>query len=195
MQLLVLFGPPAVGKMTVGLELCRLTGYRLLHNHMTIEPVLDVFPFGSPPFNRLVREFRHRILEEACRARLAGLVFTYAWAVDDKPDVVAVSELVELVEKNGGTVCFAELSAELDTRLERNGTELRLDRKRSKRDLAFSHDNLLDLERRFVMNTHGRSTLADELLVNRRHVQLDNTRLSPTDAARALVAALGLPHK
>ena len=58
MHLVVLFGPPAVGKMTVGHELCRLTGYRLFHNHLTIEPFLGIFEFGSPSFARLSSEFR-----------------------------------------------------------------------------------------------------------------------------------------
>ena len=46
MQFIVIFGPPAVGKMAVGLEIEAATGIRLFHNHMTIEPVLRFFPFG-----------------------------------------------------------------------------------------------------------------------------------------------------
>jgi len=34
-KLIILFGPPAVGKMTVGKELADLTGLKLFHNHMT----------------------------------------------------------------------------------------------------------------------------------------------------------------
>ena len=43
MKLLLLFGDAAVGKMTVGQELCKITDFRLFHNHMSIEPVLEVF--------------------------------------------------------------------------------------------------------------------------------------------------------
>ncbi len=39
MRLVILFGPPAVGKMTVGYELEKLTGLRLFHNHMTVDPI------------------------------------------------------------------------------------------------------------------------------------------------------------
>lgn len=49
-KLLILFGPPAVGKMTVGKELSALTGMKLFHNHMTIELVLPFFEFGTPPY-------------------------------------------------------------------------------------------------------------------------------------------------
>ena len=82
MELVLVFGPLAVGKMTVGRAICQLTGYRLLHNHLTIEPLLEIFPYGSPAFNRLNSEFRRRLLEEACDSGLNGLVFTYVWALN-----------------------------------------------------------------------------------------------------------------
>lgn len=36
MRLLLLFGPQAVGKMTVGQALARITPLRLFHNHLII---------------------------------------------------------------------------------------------------------------------------------------------------------------
>lgn len=76
-----MFGPPAVGKMTVGKELAELTGLKLFHNHMTIEPVLQLFEFGSPPFARLVRSFRNQVFEEVARSDLPGLIFTVMWSL------------------------------------------------------------------------------------------------------------------
>lgn len=66
-MLVMLVGPPAVGKMTVGHELAARTGLRLFHNHQTIDLVLHFFEFGTPPFERLVGEFRRRIFEEVAR--------------------------------------------------------------------------------------------------------------------------------
>ena len=43
MKLVLLVGNGAVGKMTVGQALMEQTGLRLFHNHMTIEPVLEIF--------------------------------------------------------------------------------------------------------------------------------------------------------
>ena len=68
MHLVMLFGPPAVGKMTVGREIARRTGYKLFHNHMSIEPILDIFEWGTPPFNRLTMLIRRRVIEEAVDA-------------------------------------------------------------------------------------------------------------------------------
>ena len=47
MKLLFLFGDAAVGKMTVGHELAKITDLRLFHNHMTIEPVIEIFGYFS----------------------------------------------------------------------------------------------------------------------------------------------------
>ena len=43
MKLLFIIGDAAVGKMTVGQELMKITDLRLFHNHMTIEPVIKIF--------------------------------------------------------------------------------------------------------------------------------------------------------
>src|SRR4051812_36718151 len=60
MTLVLLFGPPSVGKATVAYALARETGLRVFHNHMAIEPVLAFFEFGTSPFERLVGGFRRR---------------------------------------------------------------------------------------------------------------------------------------
>jgi len=41
--LVIIIGPHAVGKMTVGQELAKLTGLKLFHNHMSIELVRKFF--------------------------------------------------------------------------------------------------------------------------------------------------------
>ena len=191
MHFVFVFGPPAVGKMTVGRALAARTGYKLLHNHMTVEPVLEIFEFGSPPFGRLVSEFRRRVVEEALAADLDGLVFTMVWGLELDEDRALVSSYVDLVHAAGGRVSFVELYADLGERLERNRTELRLAEKRSKRDLEFSHGNVLALER-YVMNTGGPRTVGEDVLEGREHLRVDNTALSADEVADRVVHALGL---
>lgn len=194
MHLVVIFGPPAVGKMTVGHELARLTGFKLFHNHRTVEPVLDIFPFGSPPFGRLVSEFRRRIIEEVADSDLPGLVFTYVWVLEDEGDKRVVQSYVDIVESRGGQVLFVELLADQPARLVRNTTEFRLEHKRSKRDLEFSRSNLLKLDGQYVMNTGATPTVAEELFAHRGYVRIDNANLSAHDVAAQIVKALDLPR-
>ena len=111
MTLVVIFGPPAVGKMTVGIELERLTGLRLFHNHMTVDAILPFFPFGSAGFHKLVEEFRRRIFEEVAASDLAGLIFTYVWALNDPADKDHMDRLVKVFADRGSRVCYVELEA------------------------------------------------------------------------------------
>jgi hypothetical protein len=80
-MLLFVFGPPAVGKMTVGRAIAEASDFRLFHNHHLLEPLLDVFDYGTPPFNRLLEEFRLRVLQEASTSG-TDLVYTLVWALD-----------------------------------------------------------------------------------------------------------------
>ena len=57
MSLVIIFGPQAVGKMTVGHELEKITDLKLFHNHMTIELVVSLFEYETPEAQRLIRLF------------------------------------------------------------------------------------------------------------------------------------------
>ena len=118
MRLLLITGPPAVGKMTVGRAVAERSTYRLFHNHHTIELLLDVFDYGTPAFRTLNSEFRRRVVEEAASAG-TDLVFTYVWGMDAAEEA---EWLARLVAPYDDRVAVVELVADLDTRLARNRT-------------------------------------------------------------------------
>lgn len=68
MKLVLIFGPQAVGKMTVGQELAKITGLKLFHNHMTIDLVSHFFGYGTKEGKRLVNLFRQGIFEEVSKS-------------------------------------------------------------------------------------------------------------------------------
>ncbi len=189
MTLVVLFGPPAVGKMTVGLELERLTGLRLFHNHMTVDLVLRFFPFGAPPFQRLVSEFRTRICEEVAASTLPGLIFTFVWALDDPRDREFIDRLAAIFEKQGRGTYYAELTASQEERLRRNESPLRLAHKEPKRDVVQSREQLLDTDQRYRLNTNG----GGDFFYPERHLRIDNTALSPNVVASRIAKHFALP--
>ena len=186
-MLLLLTGPPAVGKMTVGREIAARSGFRLFHNHHSIELLLDVFDFGTPPFVTLNTEIRRRVIEEAA-ASGADLIFTFVWSMDDPGDADWVERLAA---PYGDAVAVAELVAGLDTRLARNRTEHRLAEKKSKRDLEWSDANVRELEAGPRMSTvPGADAPAERLIARWPHLVLDNTDLEPGAAAEAILAWL-----
>ena len=84
MKLVIIFGPQAVGKMTVWHELEKITGLKLFHNHMTIELVSKYFSYGTPTGKRLVKLFREENFEEVVNSDLEGLIFNYLWYFDQE---------------------------------------------------------------------------------------------------------------
>jgi shikimate kinase len=187
MTLLFVFGPPAVGKMAVGRAIAEASDFRLFHNHATIEPLLDVFDYGTPAFYRLNGEMRHRILEEAAAADV-DLVQTYAWALDDAGDAAAVEAYLQIFLDAGREVRLVELCAGLETRLARNGTAYRLSEKKSKRDLAWSDDNVREMER-YQLNT-GHPSVGDAVIARHPHLRIDNDARSPEEVAAEVLAWL-----
>jgi hypothetical protein len=186
--LVFIVGPPAVGKMTVGHELAQRTGLRLFHNHHTIDLALRFFPYGTPPFHRLVGEFRRRILEEVAASDLPGLIFTYVWAFDDTRDAAAVEEWASIFRRRDGRVVFVELEASQAERLRRNETEFRLAEKPFKRDLEQSRRQLLELDAKYQLNS-------DDAFDRRPdYFRVDNTALTPADVADMVIERFQLPR-
>lgn len=185
MKFVIIFGPPAVGKMTVGYELGRLTGFKLFHNHMTIELVLNFFSFGQPPFHRLVGQFRRRIFEEVAASDLPGLIFTYVWALDHASDKAFIDETCDLFREKGGEVYFVELEADQSERLRRNASEFRLAQKPSKRQVEESRKRLLENDKSHKLNSTG------DFFFEENYLKVNNTNLSADETARKIVEAFG----
>lgn len=106
-KLVVLYGPPAVGKLTVAREIARLTGIRLFHNHLTWNAVTAIFEWRSEAYERTLPEIRRVMFREAARANV-DLLFTYVFSLSRR----AVGEsYFEAVERYGGVVCPVRLFA------------------------------------------------------------------------------------
>lgn len=106
MQLVFLYGPVASGKLTVAQALAERTGYALFHNHLVVDAVAAVFPFGSDAFVRLREQFWLDTIAAAA-AEGRSLVFTFA----PEPTVAAdfPKRVQRLVTAAGGEVVFIEL--------------------------------------------------------------------------------------
>ena len=195
MHLLNVIGPPAAGKMTVGRAVCELTGFRLFHNHLSIEPLLGVFEFGSPSFNRLNSMIRRDVITEAVAVDLPGLVFTYTWDFDDPGELHQVEYLIEPVVRAGWRIDFVELYAAQQVRLAREGGADRMDHKRSKRDVDWARAHVVQLDELARFNTDPGADPPEWPLPQHRLVRLDNSHASPQATAERIVEELALPRR
>ncbi len=107
MKLIVIYGPPASGKYTVAKALAEKTGFKLFHNHLTIDLLKSVFEYGTPEFFRLSQNMRLDIFEAAAKQNIPGIIFTYVYEKDT--DDHFIHKLLDRVTSNGGEVQFIQL--------------------------------------------------------------------------------------
>jgi chloramphenicol 3-O-phosphotransferase len=126
--LLYIYGPPASGKLTVATALAELTGFSLFHNHLSVDAVSCVLPFGSKPFSEVLLRLRLDVFQTAARAGIS-LIFTNnsAWGGADGRSQFAAfaTEAERKVESEGGQTVFVKLSAPLAVLEERVAHESR----------------------------------------------------------------------
>ena len=178
-RLVYLYGPPAVGKLTVAKHVQESTGFRLFHNHLTVDALVSVFVFGSLPFTEVLHRVRLDVFATAARTGV-DVLFTNnsAWAVDDgRAKFAAFARTVrKTVEDNGGAVHFVRLFAPSNVLLERVSDESRQ-----------AHGKLLDPARLGqILDAHDDRSLHDDDLV------IDTTAKEPVEAAAQIVRTLAL---
>ena len=177
MKLLILIGDSAVGKMTGGQELTKITPFRLFHNHMMIEPVLEIFgAFDGGVIQRL----REVIFEEFAKSDHYGMIFTFMWAFDMESDWAYIERVREIFGLPEEDVYYVELIAPQEVRLARNATDNRLKHKASKRDIDASNARLIrdDANYRCV-------SLPGEIPYP-NYLRLENAEISAQEAARII---------
>lgn len=186
MNLVMIIGSGAVGKMTVGRELMKITNYRLFHNHMMIEPVIDIFGKFD---GSVVAKLRDDIFEAFLNTCFDGMIFTFMWAFDMQSDWDYVNHIAKRFEATGGTVYYVELVADRSVRIERNKTENRLASKASKRDIALSEGRMLREETKYrLVSKEGEIPFPN-------YIRIDNTDLEPDTVARMIKERFALPDK
>ncbi|HEY8290037.1 MAG TPA: shikimate kinase [Acetobacteraceae bacterium] len=107
MKLVFIHGPPASGKLTIGRELAKRTGFPLFHNHLVVDAVMAVFPFGSGGFVRLRERWWLEMFREAAEAG-RSLIFTF------QPEPTVASDFPARVRRTvadaGGRTVFIRLT-------------------------------------------------------------------------------------
>ncbi len=185
MKFVLIFGPQAVGKMTVGQELAKITELKLFHNHMTIEPLMAIFGNAEDTW-RLSDVFRRHIFEAAAKSDLYGLIFTFVWALDLSREWDWVDSTCRIFEDAGADIDFVELECDLDERERRNATENRLAHKPTKRNLARSHQDLVETAARHRLNSYPGE------ITRTNYLRVDNTTLDAREVAQKIKVRFGL---
>lgn len=184
-NLIVVCGPQAVGKMTVAESLRDKLRYNMMMNHDSIELADRVFGFATPAMKELNGSIREKVFSLAVKHNV-DLIFTYVCAFDDPGEREYLTALKDQFEQGGGRFYFVELFADLETRLKRNETPHRMERKASKKDVAWSRAELLKTAEKYRLNSGEGETWFEN------HLKIDNTNLLPDEVADRVISAWNL---
>jgi len=118
MKLIVLHGPPASGKLTLANRLKEELGFNVLHNHLTVDIALEIYPeFGHGDFFDFVDTLRAMTIEKACQNKVEGLIVTFCY--DVLSDGQVIEEWEAIVSKYDGELIPIYLKVAGDVLAER----------------------------------------------------------------------------
>ncbi len=177
MKLIVIFGPQAVGKMTIGHELEKITSLKLFHNHMPIELVTPFFSYGTDTGKRLVKLIREEIFKAVATSDQEGLIFTYLWYFDDSKDKEYLESLVKIFKDNNSEIYYVELEADEEERIKRNKTEHRLEHKPTKRNIEWSENQLKNSTKEHRVNSN------EGEIEEKNYLRINNTSIEAQEVA------------
>ena len=163
MKLVLIVGAGAAGKMSVGQELMKITDLRLFHNHMTIEPVIDIFGYFK---GDTILKLRDIIFNDFIATNNYGMIHTLMWAFNMESDWEYVENLVSKFDE----IYCVELIASQEIRLERNKTENRLLHKPSKRDIEASNKRLSNEDTYRLVSYEGEIPFKNYLRINNENI-------------------------
>ena len=181
--LVILIGPHAVGKMTVGQELAKITDLRLFHNHMSIELTRKLFAHAEKEWRILNETIRKTVFELFAKGDFPGLIFTYMCAFDMQSELDYLQNVIDLFQENGANCYVVELCADFDVRLIRNKSENRLLHKESKRNLEWSEGEMRATSEKYRLNSYDGEELPFE-----NYLKIDNTDIAPEEVAKRIKA-------
>jgi predicted kinase len=179
MKLILLYGPPAVGKLTIAKEIARLTGFKVFHSHLTVNLVEAIFPRGTPSRSKLLWDLRYAVFAEAAQAHLDGLIFTMVYGRDREQ---AIARCVEIVKSCGGEVCLVHVHCHAETLRQR---VVREDRKQ--------HGKITSVELLNELLSHWEPQSTFEAATQWDSLSLNTDVLRPVEAAQQVIAHYRLP--
>lgn len=179
-KFIMIVGPQAVGKMTVGQELTKITNLKLLHNHMTIELLTKIFDYSKESYTKLNLEFRTRIFEEFAKSAEYGLIFTCCFDFDVCEEWEIIRKWRNIFKENGGECYFIELETSLEERLRRNKTANRLENKPSKKDLKWSEKDIIKSNEKHRGNSNPNEIPFEN------YYRINNTNISAEETAKMI---------
>ncbi|MDR1346317.1 MAG: AAA family ATPase [Bacteroidales bacterium] len=187
-KIIILIGPPAAGKYTIGKILSEKCNYRFLHEHQLLDIASALF--NENPIERTTYYFKLRldIFSDFIKYNTANqsIVTTFVHLFDHDYYSHFMTSFLNMFQKNNYDVYVIELKASYEERIKRNTNEDRLKAKPSKQDIEASIKKINTIEEKSRTN----SIEGDILFVNYHHAIINTELLSHNEVVDKIIDLL-----
>ena len=170
MKLIIIYGSEAVGKLTIAKEVVRKTGYKLFHNHVSVDVARSLFDFGEDGWDELIWGVRDLVFDCAGKWDVPGMIFTWAYSHPDFQPYL--DRIRSVINKHDGEIHFVYVwcsEEELKKRVVQEG-----------RQAVGKITTVEALERQRERKNH-------QAIPGSASLEIDNTHLSPEEAADRII--------
>lgn len=111
MRLIVLYGPPAVGKNTVAKELAKHTNMRVFDSTPLASTIEQAIGRDNPQFTPLLYSLQIQILNAAMRFGTQDIILTATFSTELQTDVALLQTILEAGQAHNTNVTLVHLTA------------------------------------------------------------------------------------
>ena len=115
MKLVVIYGPPVLGKLTIAKELSKIINYKVFHNHLTVDMVESVIDSSRKSFWNHVNKFRYDMINILHKEKI-NIIFT---CVYDPRNPGNFKKISQIIKRNRGKIYFVQLCPKKEILLKR----------------------------------------------------------------------------